>query len=92
MRAKFMSAQGEPWSCLALARAEASPDRGRREVRAQNEPAIETACLETAVRLGDLIERDPLGDARADGAGRQQAEELLKVLLEPGGMSRPHQI
>jgi hypothetical protein len=27
-----------------------------------------------------------------DGAGRQQAEQLRKVLLEPVGMSRPHQI
>jgi hypothetical protein len=33
-----------------------SPGRARREVRAQDEPAIQTACLETAVRVGDLIE------------------------------------
>jgi hypothetical protein len=29
--------------------------------------ALETARFETAVRLGDLIERDPHGDARPDG-------------------------
>src|SRR5215467_7403335 len=40
----------------------------RREVRAQDELALETARLETAVCLGDLIEGDPLGDAWPDGA------------------------
>jgi hypothetical protein len=54
----------------------------RREVRAQDELA-----LEATVCLGDLIEGDPLGDARPDGASRQQAEEMLQVLAEPGGMS-----
>ncbi len=39
-----------------------------REVRAQDEFALETARLETAVCLGDLVEGDPLGDARLDGA------------------------
>ena len=34
-------------------------------VRAQDELAVETACLETAVRLGDLIKRYLFGDARA---------------------------
>ena len=51
----------------------------RREVRAQHELALETARLETAVRLGDLIERDPLGDTGSDGASRQQAEEPLQI-------------
>ena len=64
----------------------------RREVRAQDKLALETARLETAVCLGDLIEGDPLGDARPDGASCQQPEELLKVVAEPGGMSRPHHI
>src|SRR5215469_17891168 len=63
-----------------------------REVRAQHELAVETACLETAVCLGDLIEGDPLGDARPDGASCQQAEEPLQILPEPSGMSRPHHV
>ena len=42
--------------------------------------------------LGDLIEGDPLGGARPDGASCQQAEEPLQVLPEPGGMSRPHHV
>ena len=62
----------------------------RREVRAQDELAFETARLETAVCLGDLIEGDPLGDARPDGASCQQAEEPLQILPEPGRMARPH--
>ena len=62
------------------------------EVRAQDELALEAARLETAVCLGDLIEGDPLGDARLDGARCQQPEEPLQVLPEPGGMSRPHRI
>jgi hypothetical protein len=49
----------------------------RREVRAQDELALETARLETAVCLGDLIEGNPLSDARPDGADCQQAEEPL---------------
>src|SRR5262245_30395128 len=64
----------------------------RRLVRTQNELPAEAARLETAVCLGDLIEGDPLGDARPDGASCQQPEEPLKVLAEPGGMSRPHHI
>jgi hypothetical protein len=58
--------------------------------RAKDELALETARLEPTMCLGDLIEGDPLGDARLDGASCQQAEELLQVLQEPGGMSRPH--
>src|SRR5262245_13262709 len=42
--------------------------------------------------LGDFIEGDPFGDARPDGATRQQIEELLQVLFEPGRMSCPHHI
>ena len=49
----------------------------RRKVRAQDEFALETARLETAVCLGDLIEGNPLSDARPDGADCQQAEEPL---------------
>ena len=68
------------------------PVASRLKVRAQDEFALETARLETAVRLGDLIEGDPLGDARPDGASCQQAEKPLQVLPEPGGMSRPHHV
>src|SRR5215475_3660458 len=69
------AAQGGSWACSCIgSRRETSPNSVRREVRAQHESAIETACLETAVRVGDLIERDPLGDARTDAAGRQQVE------------------
>src|SRR5689334_17936535 len=57
----------------------------RWEVRAQYELAVETAGLETAVCLRDLIEADPLGDARPDGASRQQAEEPLQ---NPPGTTR----
>jgi hypothetical protein len=51
----------------------------RREIRARDEFALETARLETAVCLGDLVERDPLGHARPDGASCQYAEEPLQV-------------
>src|SRR5262249_24117756 len=68
------------------------PVASRREVRAQNELALETARLKTAMCLGDLIEGDPLGDPRPDGVSCQQPEEPLQVLAEPGGMSRPHHI
>ena len=68
------------------------PVAARREVRAQDELALETARFETAVGLGDLVEGDALGDARPDGAGFQQAEEPFQILLEPGGMQRPHRI
>src|SRR5262245_37185023 len=64
----------------------------RWRIRAQDELALETARLETAVCLGDLIERDPLGDTGSDGASCQQAEEPLQIFPEPGGMSRPHHI
>jgi hypothetical protein len=53
---------------LALRRRPVAP---RREIRAQDELALETARFEPAVRLGDLIERDPLGDPRPDDATRQ---------------------
>jgi hypothetical protein len=59
----------------------------RSEVRAQDELAVETAHLKTPVCLGDLIERDPPGNAQPDGASCQQAEEPLEVLPEPRGMA-----
>src|SRR5713226_7691304 len=68
------------------------PVASRGDLRAQDELALETARLETAVRLGDLIEGDPLGNARPDDASCQQDEEPLQVLPEPGGMSRPHHV
>src|SRR5581483_11523497 len=69
---------------LALRR---RPLAARGEVRAEDKLALETARLETAVCLGDLIEGDPLGHARPDSASCQQAEKPLQVLLEPVGMS-----
>src|SRR6266699_5923231 len=74
---------------LALRR---HPVASRRKVRAQDELALETARLETAVCLGDLIEGDPPGDTGPNGATCQQAEEPLQVLPEPGGMPRPHHV
>ena len=62
------------------------------KVRAQDELAVQTACLDTAVCLGNLVERDALGNARPDGTSCQQAEEALQVLPKPGGMQRPHRI
>src|SRR5690349_342013 len=62
----------------------------QRQIRAQNYLALETSGFETAVCLGDLLEADPLGDSRPNGAGCQKAEEPLQVLPEPGGMSCPH--
>jgi hypothetical protein len=49
----------------------------RREVRAQDELALETARLKAAVSLGDLVEGDPICDVRPDGASCQMAEQLL---------------
>ena len=45
----------------------AQPISLRQEVRAQDEFALETARLETAVCFGDLIKRDALADAWSDG-------------------------
>ena len=56
-----------------------------RQFRAQDE-LPEPALLEPAVCLGDLVERNPLGDARPNVATCQEADEALEVLLEPGGM------
>jgi hypothetical protein len=53
---------------LALRRRPVAP---RWKVWAQDGLALETARFETAVRLRDLIERDPLGDARPDRANCQ---------------------
>jgi hypothetical protein len=54
-------AWAEVGAWLALRQHPVAP---RRELRAQDELALETARLETAVCLGDLIEGDPLGDTR----------------------------
>lgn len=64
----------------------------RREIRAQDELAFETARLDTAVCVGDLVEGNLLGDARPYGVSGQQAEEPLQVLVEPRGMSRSHRV
>src|SRR5262249_55466841 len=63
-----------------------------RKVRAQDEFAVETARLDAAVGLSDLIEGDPPGDARPDCASCQLAQEPPEVLPEPGGMLRPQQV
>src|SRR4051794_5708998 len=47
----------------------------RWEVRAQNELALEPACLDATVRVGDLVERNPLGDARPDRVSCKQSEK-----------------
>jgi len=60
--------------------------------RAQDEFAIQSTRLETAVCLGDLVEGVPPRDARPDGARCQEAEQPLQVFPEPGAMSRPHRI
>src|SRR5262249_16797413 len=52
--------------------------------------AVETALLETAMCIGDLIEGDPLGDARPDGVGCQHPEEPLQVFPKPDGVSCAH--
>ena len=92
---RFHSVLGRSWGLdgsgarLALSRHPVAP---RWNVRTQDEPPIETACLETSVDLGNLIEGDSGEKERADSARCQQAEEQLKVVLEPGGMSCPHRI
>jgi hypothetical protein len=56
-----------------------------REVRAQDELALETARRETAMCLGDLIEGDPLGDARLDG---RELPTALRAAPGPPGTRR----
>src|SRR6516162_6416111 len=63
-----------------------------RKLRAQDELAVETAGLDTAVCLGDPIEGDPLGNAWPDGASCQQSEQPLQILPEPGRVLCPHQV
>ena len=70
---------GQALACLALILAERSLRSRKREVRPQNESAIEAACLETAVRLGNLIERDSLGNAWTGGAGENTLGHHSKV-------------
>jgi hypothetical protein len=59
-------------------------------MRTKDELAIETARLQPAVCLGNLLEGDPLGDARPDGANFQATEEPFKVVSEPVRMLRAH--
>jgi hypothetical protein len=57
-----------------------------REVRAQNELALETTRLETTVWLSDLIEGDPLGDARHGARSvRTIVEERAATLQQAFG-------
>ena len=64
----------------------------RREIRTQHELALETAGFKTSVRLGDFIQRDPLSDARLDGATGQQSEQVVQILPEPCWMLQPHHV
>jgi hypothetical protein len=69
----------------------------RRELWAQDELALETARFEAAVSLGDLVEGDPIGDMRPDGASCQETEQPLQVLsrrkmrnhMEENRLSKP---
>src|SRR5262249_36516525 len=61
----------------------------RREIRTQHELALETAGFKTSVRLGNFIQRDPLGDPRRDGATGQQSEQVAQVRPEPCWMLQP---
>jgi hypothetical protein len=92
------------WPTLLSARGHRPDERGaqralrrhpvapRWQVRAQHQLAFETARLDSAVCIGDLVEGDPLGDARPYSVSGQQAREPLQILVEPGGMSRSHRI
>src|SRR5215510_1181942 len=64
----------------------------RRQLRAQNELAFETAGFETAMCVHDLIKGYPRGDVWVDGAGRQQLEPPPEIFLEPGRVPRPHRV
>ena len=66
--------------------------RSRLEGRSGHELTVETARLDAAVRLGDLLEGDSLDDTRPDGASCKKVEEPLEILPEPGGMLRPHEV
>jgi len=68
------------------------PIARRRQLGAQDELAVDTARLETAVRVGDFVERDALGDARLDGVIRQHCEQPFQIFAEPRGVSCAHQI
>jgi len=57
----------------------------RRDIRAQYELALETARLEAAVSLGDLVEGDPLGDARPDGPVANRPNSRSKSSLNQVG-------
>jgi hypothetical protein len=70
-----LGGEGQAGASRRNERLKRHPVASRLEVRAQDDLALETARLETAVCLGDLIEGDPLGNARPDGAGCQRAEE-----------------
>ena len=56
------------------------PVAPRWELRAQDELPLEAARLEPAVCLGDLIEGNPLGNARADGTRCQQTQNVYRIL------------
>ena len=68
------NSSGASLEAVAVSRRAGTRSRGGRRSGAQDELALKTARLETAVCLGHLIEGDPLGDARPDGTRCQQAE------------------
>jgi hypothetical protein len=91
----YMAAIKRPVTVVATSAGAASDGAlasSRGEIRAKHELAFETASLEATVSIGDLLEGDPLGDARPNGTTCQQPEQLLQILLEPAGMSRTHGI
>jgi hypothetical protein len=49
----------------------------QREIRTEDEFALESTRLKAAVCLGDLVKGDSIGDMRLDCAGCQQAEQPL---------------
>jgi hypothetical protein len=65
-------------SCDAFERVDSLTDEGL---------SVETASFESAVGIGDPIEQDALGDARADPSLDQHRKQPLQILLEPVGMS-----
>jgi hypothetical protein len=51
------------------------------EIRTQDEFALETACLAATACVGDLVEGNPLGDARPDRVCGEQSESAWRWLV-----------
>ena len=78
-----------PASRWALRRSPVTP---RPEVRAQHKLARATARFKTAMRLGDLLKRDPLGDAWPYGAFANRPKSRPKSSRNQAGMACSHDI